>query len=129
MKNKMAFNPEFFITGLSELAPSTIAVFKAFAGPQKDKYGFLVYVSFRRLLWIILEFLLIKKKRKLKNENKKINYPIVTWIFFWNADFISEFDDIIVKWFKEMLISRNLLKIELPWVYFWTLSFFKFLAA
>ena len=42
----MAFNPEFFITGLSELAPSTIAVFKAFAGPQKDKYGFLVYTVF-----------------------------------------------------------------------------------
>ena len=68
----MAFNPEFFFTGLSELAPSTIAVFKAFAGPQKDKYGFLVYVSFRRLLWIILEFLLIKKteieERKQKNK-------------------------------------------------------------
>ena len=68
----MAFNPEFFITGLSELAPSTLAVFKAFAGPQKVKYGFLVYVSFRRLLWIILEFLLIKKteieKRIQKNK-------------------------------------------------------------
>ena len=57
----MAFSPDFFITGISELAPSTLAVFKAFAGPQKDKYGFLVYVSLRRLLRIILEFLSIKK--------------------------------------------------------------------
>ena len=68
----MAFNTDFFITGLSELAPSTIAVFKAFARPQKDKYGFLVYVSFRRLLWIILEFLFIEKKNgNWKTKTKK----------------------------------------------------------
>ena len=128
MKKKMAFNQEFLISGLSELAPSALAVIKAFAGTQKDNYGFLVYMSFRKLLWINLEFLLISKKTEIEKRKQKNKLPYLD-IFLKRRFYKVIFDDIIVKWFKEMLISRNLLKIELPRVHFWTSSFCKFLAA
>ena len=117
----MAFN-SVFISGLSEKinpAPQRLAVFEHLFGPRRAKYWFSVYVSFRHLLFI-LEFLLISRnKTEIKNRKGK-QYTISN--VFLNG-FHKVF--IIVMRFEELVISQNLLEIELIGVHFWRLWFFE----
>ena len=100
----------FSFCGFSEkikLVPYAPAVFKAFAGLGREKYGFLVYVSFcigsgscaaGNCCLLFLEFLLVSKTNpgfEKKKKKKKIHAIHATWIFFLIRISYDDFDDII----------------------------------